>query len=224
MCNRPFVIAITGRIGSGKTTVTNTFAQLGVPIVDADLIARQLTAPGQPALQALVEQFGTTLLESNGQLARAQLRQRIFHSPVERQQVEAILHPLIYTEMAQQLSVHALTSRYQIAAIPLLFEAPPPPIIATNIQRILVVDTPDALLYPRLMQRGLTQGEIEAILATQSSRAISLARADDVLQNTQDFAQLHQSVQALHQKYQYIAQKLPKNGLKPDRIQRKECS
>lgn len=196
--NRRFVIGVTGRIGSGKTTVTDCFSRLGVPVVDADVIAKQLTQPGQPCLQALVAIFGPDLLDSNGQLQRAHLRQLIFHNPQQRQQVERILHPAIHTEMQQQLQQLAHASPYQMAAIPLLFETQQ----TQGLNRILVVDVPDPLIYQRLWQRSqLTKAEVDAILASQTPRQTSLANADDIITNADDLLSIQQKVLTLHQTY-----------------------
>lgn len=196
--NHRFVIGVTGRIGSGKTTVTDHFSRLGIPVVDADVLAKQLTQPGQPCLQALVAIFGPNLLDPNGQLQRTLLRQLIFHNPQQRQQVERILHPAIHAEMQRQLQQLAHTSPYQIAAIPLLFETQQ----TQGLNRILVVDAPDPLIYHRLLRRSnLTKTEVDAILATQTPRQTSLANSDDIISNAGDPLLIQQKVITLHKNY-----------------------
>lgn len=196
-------IGLTGGIGSGKSTVAHYFATLGVPVIDADQIAHELVNPGQPALQAIVNAFGTTVLDNNGQLDRARLRAMVFGAdahPDQRQLLESILHPTIRAEM--QRRAQAMTAPYGLLSIPLLVEGGRTDLI----ERILVVDTPEALQHQRVRERsGLPDTEITAILRAQASRQQRLAVADDVIVNDADLGKLHQQVVLLHQFYQKLA-------------------
>ena len=197
-------IGLTGGIGSGKTTVANYFAALGVPVIDADQIARELVAPGQPALQAIVDAFGSAVLDSAGHLDRTRLRAMVFGADAHagpRQLLESILHPLIRTEM--QRRAQAMTAPYGLLAIPLLVEGGQTDLV----ERILVVDAPEALQYQRVRQRdnALPAEEITAILRAQASRQQRLAVADDIIVNDGDLEKLHQQVLILHQFYQRLA-------------------
>lgn len=197
-------IGLTGGIGSGKTTVANDFAALGVPVIDADHIAHELVSPGQPALQAIVNAFGPDVLHSldqpgQPQLNRARLRARVFADPAQRQLLESILHPLIRAEM--QRRVLALHAPYGLLSIPLLVEGGQTDLV----ERILVVDVPEALQYQRVRKRDkLSDAEIAAILCAQASRQQRLAVADDVIVNDTDLEKLHQHVLVLHQFYQRL--------------------
>ena len=197
-------IGLTGGIGSGKTTVAHYFAALGVPVIDADQIARELVGPGQPALQAIVNAFGTTVLDNNGQLDRARLRARVFGAeahPGQRQLLESILHPLIRAEM--QRRAQAMTAPYGLLSIPLLVEGGQ----TDQVERILVVDAPEAMQYQRVRQRDnvSSDAEITAILRAQASRQQRLAVADDVIVNDADLEKLHQQILALHELYLGLA-------------------
>lgn len=199
-------IGLTGGIGSGKTTVAHYFAALGVPVIDADEIGRELVTPGQPALQAIVDAFGPAALDSAGYLDRVRLRAMVFGeaanaNPGPRQLLEAILHPLIRAEM--QCRARALTAPYGLLAIPLLVEGGQKDLV----DRILVVDAPEALQYQRVRKRDRLSldAEITAILRTQASRQQRLAVADDVIINDTDLDKLHQQVVVLHHFYQELA-------------------
>lgn len=197
-------IGLTGGIGSGKSTVANYFAALGVPVIDADQIARELVGPGQPALQAIVEAFGPAVLDSAGHLDRARLRAQVFgadpHSG-QRQLLESILHPLIRAEM--QRRAQGMTAPYGLLCIPLLVETGQ----KDQVARILVVDAPEALQYQRVRQRdnAVLDTEITAILRAQATRQQRLAVADDIIVNDGGLEKLHQQVMALHPLYQGLA-------------------
>ncbi len=197
-------IGLTGGIGSGKTTVANYFAALGVPVIDADQIARDLVSPGQPTLQAIVDAFGPAVLDSAGHLDRARLRAMVFGAearPGQRQLLESILHPLIRAEM--QRRAQAMTAPYGLLSIPLLVEGGQTDLV----ERILVVDAPEALQYQRVRQRDnvSSDAEITAILRAQASRQQRLAVADDVIANDSDLENLRRQVLNLHQFYQGLA-------------------
>ena len=203
-------IGLTGGIGSGKTTVANHFAALGVPVIDADQIARELVEPGQPALQAIVKAFGPDVLGSpdqqgHVQLDRARLRARVFADVQQRQLLESILHPLIRAEMQRRVRVLAEQGdvRYVLFSIPLLVEGGQIDLV----ERILVVDVPEALQYQRVRARdGISSDtEIAAILRAQANRQQRLAVADDVIVNDADLENLRQQVLKLHLFYQKLA-------------------
>lgn len=197
MAHLPLKVGLTGGIACGKTTVSNLFAQLGIPIIDADTIVHALVAPGQPALELISQTFGAEILLPNGQLNRTQLRQRIFADAKQRQSLEAILHPRVFQVMQQQLDQLSNVS-YCLLSIPLLLETQRLDLV----DRILVIDCPPHLQRQRLMeQRGLSSPEIEAIVSVQVSREVRLAIANDVIYNESSLAKLHQQVSKLHQQY-----------------------
>jgi len=194
-------VGLTGGIASGKSRVADAFACLGVPIADADALSHGLTTPDQPGLQALVAALGRGILDAQGQLDRPQLRQRVFADAGLRRQVEAILHPLVVAGLKARLD--AAAGPYAVAVIPLLAEVP-----ATRalVDRVLVVDCPEALQLARLMSRdGGTAAEAKAILAAQAPRNARLAVADDILSNAGDLAALDAAVGRLHGFYLELA-------------------
>jgi dephospho-CoA kinase len=192
-------VGLTGGIGSGKSSAAHYFAELGVPVVDADVIARELVAPGQPALARIVEVFGAAILNPDGTLDRARLRGIVFEDMARRKQLEAILHPLIRGEM--EARVARLNASYCILCIPLLLETD-----AARVDRILVVDAPHYLQYLRTMTRdGLSAREVAAVLRAQIGFRERLARADAVIVNDRDQAHLRAQVEQLHRCYQQEA-------------------
>jgi dephospho-CoA kinase len=194
------VIGLTGGIGSGKTTVANLFAKLGVNIIDTDIISRDLTQPGQAALTQIAEHFGQSILSADGKLDRTQLRECIFKDPDQRAWLEQLLHPLIRTEMAKQ--VKAAHSPYCIAVIPLLFETSPNPLIT----RTLVVDAPPELQLSRTQQRDNRPAEeVSSIIKSQMNREKRLSLADDVIINSSSLSELKEQVQSLHMYYLTLA-------------------
>lgn len=194
-------IGLTGGIASGKTRVAAGFARLGVPILDADVLSRDLTAPGQPGLQALVETLGTGVLDAHGRLDRAALRTRVFADAGLRHQVEAALHPLVIE--ALKAGLDTAQGPYVIASIPLLVEVST---IQDLVDRVLVVDCPESLQLVRLMSRdGDSESQARAILAAQAPRDARLAAADDILSNAGDLATLDAAVGKLHEYYLELA-------------------
>lgn len=190
------VIGLTGGIGSGKTTVANCFAELGAPIIDADIIARQIVKPNSKALSKIVEHFGNEFIASNGELDRAKLSQKIFHSECDRIWLEDLLHPLIWHTITQQVS--ALNAPYCLVVVPLLLETKSNPLI----QRILVVDCPEKLQKNRVSARDTrSTSEIDAILQRQLPREKRLMKADDVLDNSDNFEVMRKRVIELHKYY-----------------------
>ncbi len=194
------VVGLTGGIGSGKSTVANLFSKQGVPIIDADVIARDVTQVDQPALKHIVARYGEQILHPDGTLNRAKLGKIIFNHSDERRWLESLLHPLIENAIIAHLQT--LDCAYCIVVIPLLFEVDPYPFI----QRILVVDTPRELQIARVTARDqLTPTQIENILNAQVSRTHRLTHADDVIENHGDLQTLAASVAHLHQRYLEIA-------------------
>jgi len=190
------VVALTGGIGSGKTTACRLFESLGAPVIDADEIARLLVRPGEPALNQIATQFGQTVLTAEGHLDRPKLRQLIFNNEENKAQLESILHPRIRQEMTRQIA--ALDSAYCIVAIPLLVETGQMEIA----DRILVIDTPESEQLKRVTARdNQSEKEVEAIISAQASRAARLKVADDIIQNDGGLEHLRQQVEALHQQY-----------------------
>jgi len=196
-----FTVGLTGGIGSGKSTVADCFAALGVPVIDTDVIARDLTAPGGAALEAIRAAFGETVMQADGALDRAALRRRVFADTTARHQLEVILHPRIRQVVGQMLAT--LTAPYALIVIPLLVETGG---YLDVLNRVLVVDCPEEVQIARVMARnGLTQDEVNAILAAQAGRADRLAAADDVIVNTGMPAALRAEVATLHQRYLALA-------------------
>lgn len=193
---KPWVLGLTGGIGSGKTAVADRFASLGAHVVDADQAARWVVEPGRPALLQIVERFGKDVLLQSGELNRAELRQRIFVDPAERQWLEKLLHPLIRSEVAQQLAL--ADSSYAIMVSPLLIESGQ----YRQVGRVLVVDVPESLQIARTTARDqASEEQVRAILNAQVQREERLKHADDVLVNDRDLSWLGVEVERLHRFY-----------------------
>ncbi|PKV14101.1 dephospho-CoA kinase [Xanthomonas prunicola] len=193
-----FIVGLTGGIASGKSALAAEFEKLGVPVVDADLVARQVVAPG-PVLDAIVAQFGAEVLLTDGTLDRQTLRQRVFADTAQRRVLEAITHPAIRSEL--QRAALAAPAPYTIVAIPLLAE------VGGRagypwLDRILVVDVPVALQHQRLMQRDAATAELaDRMIAAQATREQRLAIADDVVRNDGVPEQLTQAAHRLDADY-----------------------
>jgi dephospho-CoA kinase len=199
---RPLRIGLTGGIASGKSTVTQRFAELGVPVIDADVASRSVVEPGRPGLAQVVQRFGAGVLDERGGLDRRALRNLVFKDSSLRQALDAILHPLIRAEMEHE--AEAAKGPYVVMAIPLLVEGGS---YAKRVDRVLVVDAEETLQIQRLQARdGSSAEQARAILASQASRAARLAAADDVLSNTGTVAELRQAVDRLHEQYLQLAQ------------------
>ena len=197
-------VGLTGGIGCGKSVVAQHFAALNVPFIDADHIARHLTARGSPILDTIEAVFGHEVRLPDDGLNRAWLRQRIFSDAETRKKLEAILHPLILDEMHHQLQVMRDVP-YVLLVIPLLLETQ---MYRSLIDRVLVVDCTEDQQRMRVSERdGLSTSAVDTILAAQMSRADRLALADDVLTNTDDRAALHDKIQALHHTYLALSAK-----------------
>lgn len=194
------IVGLTGGIGAGKSTVADLFRTRGVPVLDADAIARELVDKDKPALARLVAAFGREILDDNGALKRAKLRALVFSDAARRKQLEALLHPLIREEMQARLK--QLKAPYCIVCIPLLVETGQ----TASVQRVLVIDAPDELRRRRVVARdGLSETEFNAILAAQAGREERLAAADDVIVNDGGHDALKQRVDELHRHYSQLA-------------------
>jgi dephospho-CoA kinase len=200
-----FIVGLTGGVGSGKSTVAALFSEKGVVLVDTDVIAHELTGPDGAAMSALVAEFGAAVVNQQGALDRAAMRQLVFANPVARTRLEGILHPLI-----RQISFErcqAAESPYVILAVPLLVESGA---FRQRCDRIVAVDCPEALQIERVMARNaLSADEVKAIMAAQATRAQRLAVADDVVLNDAGLDTLDEQVSALHQKYLRLLAEIP---------------
>jgi len=196
------VIGLTGGIGSGKSTVAEQFAGLGAAVIDTDLISHQLTATGQPALAEIAAQLGPQYLQADGSLDRARLRALVFSDSSARKRLEAILHPRIREEVAHLLQ-QPTAAPYHIIVVPLLLETGA---YGHLVNRVLVVDCPEALQIQRVMARGkLSEAEVRAILQAQCEREERLARANDVIVNDAGLENLQAQTVDLHKKYIALA-------------------
>ncbi|PXA71208.1 dephospho-CoA kinase [Vibrio sp. 11986-1-5] len=191
------IIGLTGGIASGKTTIANLFQEhFSIDIVDADIIARQVVDIGTPGLSAVIEHFGENILQDDGHLNRGALRERIFADPIEKQWLNATLHPLINQKMTEQLK--QVKSPYGLLVVPLLIENQ----LQSMVDRVLVVDVDEQTQISRTMARDkVNEQQARAILAAQATRAERLAIADDVIKNEAKNQQLLPQITELHQKY-----------------------
>lgn len=194
--SKPWILGLTGGIGSGKSAVAQHFIDLGIHLVDADHAARWVVEPGRPALVKIAERFGPQVLQADGSLDRTALRQLVFQDEAQRRWLESLLHPLIFQEIAQYLA--RAESPYAILVSPLLVESGQHRIT----QRVLVVDAPEHLQLQRSMARdNSSEEQIRAILRAQTSREERLRHAHDVLTNDKDLTWLKGEVERLHQFY-----------------------
>jgi dephospho-CoA kinase len=189
-------VGLTGGIGCGKSTVTTLFKQLNVPVLDADEIARQVVAVGQPALLLIQQSFGSDSVNADGSLNRDFIREQVFTDPEQKKKLEAIIHPLVYQTIQADLAT--LNAPYCILSIPLLFEVNR----ADFVDRVLVIDCPVATQIERVQKRdNLSPERVQSIIDSQVSRAFRLAHAEDIIDNTQSNAELAQQVEKLHNLY-----------------------
>ncbi|MEH6358181.1 MAG: dephospho-CoA kinase [Pseudomonadales bacterium] len=201
------IIGLTGGIGSGKTTVSNLFSELGIAVVDADIAAREVVEPGSAALQKIQLHFGDGSLNDDGSLNRQTLRERVFDNEAERHWLEELLHPLIKNRLKQQLE--KASSEYAILSSPLLLETDQHQLA----QRILVVDIPETLQLERASSRDEnSQKQIKAIMAAQMDRKTRCESADDIILNDSDTNQLKAKVLSLHQNYLELAKAQQENS------------
>lgn len=193
-------VALTGGIASGKTTATEQFQALGISVIDADIVSRELVAPGSPILQKIADEFGPQILSTTGELDRKQLRKIVFGNPDKRLRLEAILHPAIRRRMLE-LADQA-QSPYALLAIPLLAENPD----HYPVDRVLLIDTPEALQIKRLMSRDKTDEKLaKQMLEAQATRQQRQAIADDIIVNQGDLATFREQITQYHQRYLALA-------------------
>ncbi|WJG10198.1 dephospho-CoA kinase [Aliiglaciecola sp. LCG003] len=195
-----FVVGLTGGIGSGKTAVSDLFAQKGISVVDADIIAREVVQAGSPALGQIAQRFGRQAILASGELNRGYLREVVFAQPEHKQWLDNLLHPLIRVAIVQQVA--AATSPYCILAVPLLVENK----MAAMVNRVLVVDVDEIVQLSRASARdGQSTEQIKNIMANQATRAQRLALADDVVDNNGLVGLLNEQVDHLDALYQHLA-------------------
>ena len=196
-----YVVGLTGGIGSGKTAASDYLHSLGIDVVDADIVARDVVAIGQPALAQIAQHFGTAVLLADGSLNRSALRTIVFNNADERKVLETITHPAIRQEILQQLK--ASVSPYTLLVSPLLFESGQYQFAHRN----LVIDASEDLQRQRAAMRdGVSSEQINNIMAAQLTRAERNRRADDIVINHGDLADLYQQLYAVHQQYLQLSQ------------------
>lgn len=194
--DRPLRIGLTGGIASGKSTVAKFFAELGVPVIDTDVIAREVVSPGQPALDEIREIFGPQVFAPDGRLDRAAMRAVVFADEAARHKLEAILHPRIRVATMEQAADAG--GAYQLIVVPLLVESP----LRSYVDRVLVVDCANETQIGRLLARDAeTEKQARRIIAAQASREDRLAIADDVIRNDGELQETRDQVLALHHSY-----------------------
>ncbi|MGF1614926.1 MAG: dephospho-CoA kinase [Gammaproteobacteria bacterium] len=196
----PMVVGLTGGIASGKTTVADLLASFGVPVIDADVLARELVRAGKPAFDEVVTTFGRDILDAQGGLDRGRLRTLVFADPEKRRRLEAILHPRVRAEMRRR--VRAIAAPYCVLSIPLLLESGQQDLV----DRIVVVEAPLGLQIARAQRRDGTDTQtLEAMVNAQASRTARRAAADDIIDNSGDLAELRAQVMMLHVRYLQLA-------------------
>lgn len=200
--NQPFRIGLTGGIASGKSLVADLFGELGVPVIDTDIIAREVVAPGQPALDEIRARFGDAMITTDGNLDRGAMRDAIFADDDARRDLEAILHPRIGAETRRQADT--ADGAYQLIVVPLLVGSP----LADYVDRVLVVDCEEETQIDRLLARDAeTREQAQRILAAQASREQRLAIADDVINNDHSLAHVRDQVEDLDREYRRMARR-----------------
>jgi dephospho-CoA kinase len=196
----PLRIGLTGGIASGKSMVADMFAAKGVPVIDTDIIARQIVQPGEPALSEIEREFGPDVISQDGQLDRRQLREIVFSDDRKRETLEAITHPRIRDAAARQSSEAG--GVYQVIVVPLLVESP----MRHWMDRVLVVDCSEETQLQRLLERDAESREqARRMIGAQASREERLAIADDVVGNDGTKAEAEEQVEKLHRFYLDLA-------------------
>lgn len=193
-----YLVGLTGGIGSGKSEAARIFKELGVPVIDTDAIAFELTASGQPILKEIITHFGDVYLRPDQTLDRTALRKKVFTDKAARLKLETILHPAIYEVVQQSIKKNA-GAPYQVIAVPLLFETER---YQKLVQRSLLIDCDEALQISRTTARsGLSPAEVEAIMLAQMPRTERIHRADDIISNNEDLTKLRHKIEAIHKNY-----------------------
>ncbi len=196
---KPFRIGLTGGIASGKSTVANMFAELGVPVIDTDVIAREVVQPGEPALDEIRQRFGDSIIDGAGNLDRSSLRKKVFSNDNARRDLESILHPRIGAEVVRQ--AENAGGPYQLIVVPLLTGSP----LKRFLDRVLVVDCDEETQLQRLLARDTeTVEQAQRMLAAQASRQERLAIADDVIRNDQSLDHTRSQVTDLDQRFRHL--------------------
>lgn len=209
-----FIIGLTGGIGSGKSAVSAIFERLGAEVIDADVVSRELVATGEPALRQLAALAGESMLHKDGSLNRAALRERLFRDPELKQAVEQLLHPLIRQRIRERIA--ASRKLVTVLVAPLLLETR----AYDFVDRVLVVDAPEALQINRVIARdSSTQADVEGIMRNQLARETRLQHAHDVILNDGDLAQLEHRVSALYDFYQTLAKNRTNDFTQQERAQ-----
>ena len=196
------LIGLTGGIGSGKSAVSRCFERLGVPVIDADQVAREVVEPGQPALAEIAATFGADLIHADGGLDRTRLRERVFADPDARRRLEAILHPRIRARMREQLAALPAGTPYAVFVIPLLFETGQRDLV----DRVLIVEAAEPIRIARVTRRDhAPEEQVRRIMSAQCSADDRAAGADDLIRNEGSESALAAKVSALHEKYLALA-------------------
>lgn len=199
-----YVIGLTGGIGSGKSAAADLFGGLGAAVVDTDAIAHELTRAGGAAIEEVRRRFGAACIAPDGSMDRKKVRELVFADPSAKQRLEALLHPMIRAESQRRIEA-AHAAPYVVHVVPLLIESAD---YRERVQRVLVVDCPEAVQIARVVQRsGLTEDEVKRIMNTQVPRSVRLAAADDVIDNGGPLSALVPQVRALHERYCSLAEK-----------------
>ena len=205
---RPYVVGLTGGIGSGKSTVTRLLIGFGIEVIDADEVSREVVTPGSAALNALVERFGTKILNADGTLKRERLRGLIFSDTEAKRWVEELLHPAIRARILER--IERSTSPWLMLSVPLLLENKS---AYDFVDRVLVVDVPESVQLSRTMLRdNATKDEVTRILQSQLPRSKRLAMADDVVENSGDPLQLQEQLLRFVKRYEELAHARHQNG------------
>ena len=192
-----FSVGLTGGIAAGKTTLSNLFVELGVPVIDTDVISRKLLEPGELGYEQVCNHFGNRIMGRHNEIDRAKLREIVFSNPDKKNWLETMLHPLIYRRSHDAILEYA-QSDYVLVVVPLLFETN----FQTLVDRILVIDCPPELQLERLIQRDhIDEALALKMLAQQMSNSARLARAHDIVDNSKNATNLKTQVEALHQRY-----------------------
>ena len=197
---RRFVVGLTGGIGSGKSAAAEEFARLGATVVDTDAIAHELTGPGGAAMASVGALFGGEFVLPSGAMDRPKMRARVFADPAARSTLEGVLHPMIRKVSQQRIA--AASGPYIVHVIPLLVESRD---YGLRVDRVLVIDAPESTQLSRVRDRGLSDEQAKAIIASQAPRSARLAAADDVVSNDGTLDALRQQVGLLHQRYLGLA-------------------
>lgn len=193
-------VGLTGGIGSGKTTASDMFAEFGVPVIDADDISRKLTRKGQPAYDAIVDEFGSDVIDKDGELRRDYLRKLVFTDELLRNRLESIIHPLVHSTINK--FINDISYPYCIISIPLLFETG----AENTVDRVLVIDAPETLQIKRAIARDNADNEgIQKIIHSQMNREQRLKQTDDVICNDTSIGKLQSEVNSMHEKYLSLA-------------------